>query len=135
VTGFDSEANPNVRSVDLRLPPQLSQDLPPTYPNEGSGNWSSEPFRPFEIPAHGEVGLAVAVTLGVCPGMSPVATLGPGASLVPESDPSLTGGFTALGSITFHYSALGISRSANVVLAGTIVIIASEPNVYGFPPA
>jgi hypothetical protein len=135
VTGFDSPANPNVRSVELRLPPQLSHNLPPPYPNEGTDDWSSEPFHPFEIPAHDEAGLAVEVTLGVCPGMTPVATLAPSASLIPASDPSLTGGFTALSDINVRYTALGISRTANIVLGGTIYIITSERNVYGCPPA
>jgi hypothetical protein len=135
VTGIDSPAGPWVDSVQFRLPPQLSADLPPAYPNQGTDNWSSQPFHPFQIPAHGEVGLAAAVTLGVCPGMSPVPTLGPGASLMPESDPSLTGGFTALSDINVRYTAFGISRSAAIVLAGAIEIVTSARNVYGCPPA
>lgn len=114
--GFD-------RSFELLLPPEpLGPDLPPVYPGAGPA-WTSEPFRPFQIPAHGDVGLGLAVNFEACPGMKPVPTLAPGSSLEPQVDPKYTSGFTAASEITIDYMVLGISRSAHLTLQSVLGVI------------
>lgn len=124
VTGLEPPLSPYVRSLELRLPPgTLSPDLLPVYPGEGV-RWTSEPFHPFDIPAHGEVALGLAVTLGTCTGMMPLPTLAPGASLLPESDPRLDlGGFDAVDALRIHYTAFGISRTATVTLRSVLLVV------------
>lgn len=114
--GFD-------RSFELLLPPEpLGPDLPPVYPGVGP-TWTSEPFHPFQIPAHGDVGLGLAVNFDACPGMKPVPTLAPGSSLEPQVDPRYTSGFTAASEITIDYTVLGISRSAHLTLQSVLGVI------------
>jgi hypothetical protein len=135
VTGLEPASIPNVRSIELRLSPGApTQDLLPVYPNEGSDRWSSEPFHPVEIPAHGEIGLGLAVTIGVCPGAPTRPTLAPGASLLPESDPSLGGVMAGIGELHIRYSAFGVARTAIVTMPFSMVVV-GQPNVTGCAPA
>ncbi len=126
VTGLEPPPHPvYVRSYELRLPPGApTPDLPLVYPDEGA-SWTSEPFRAFEIQAHGEVGVGLAVTLNACPEMSPVPTLAPGASLMPAADPRFTRGFGAVDALRVRYTAFGISRTATVTLPMSLNVVTS----------
>ena len=138
VSEVDANTSSGIGSIEFRLPPRLSSDLPPTYPNEYPDQqpdaWASQQFHSFEIPAQGEVGLAVAVTLQ-CPGASPAATLPPGASPLPASDPALTGGYDVLSVIEVRYAQLGIARTDLIALPFVMHVITSAKNVNGCPSA
>ena len=127
VTGLGPPAyGEYVAGYKFLLPPgPLTAELVPVYPGEGP-IWTSEPFHPFEIPAHGEVGLALAVDLRVCPQVIPGPTLAPGAS------PSYAGldypdGFGALAMLDVAYSAFGIARTASVPLQTTLDVVTGNP--------
>jgi hypothetical protein len=127
VTGLEPPEHPvYVRSYELLLPPgQLTLDLVPVYPGE-EPVWTSEPFYPFEIPAHGEVALGFAVDLNACAGLKPVPTLGPGTSLSSElgsSYSSYSSGFTAASQIRIDYTAFGVSRTATVSLQSALEVV------------
>jgi hypothetical protein len=124
-----------VAGYKFLLPPgPLTSDLVPLYPGTGP-NWTSEPFHPFEIPAHGQVGLGLAVDLRNCPKIAPGPTLAPGAS------PSYTGlndavGFEAADSLEVSYSAFGIARTATVLLQSPLAVVtgdASGPDALDCP--
>jgi hypothetical protein len=134
VTGLANDSIPFIRSLELRLPSgPLTQDIPPLYPNGGSATWASEPFHPFEIPAHGEVGLALDVTVGTCSTISPVPTLAAGASLIPD-DPSFWGALTAVSELHVEYEAFGLARTATIELPFREVVIGGR-EVTGCPPS
>ncbi len=133
VSGIEPTQGPNVRSLTLRLPPEpLPSDLLPLYPNEGSSIWISEPFHPFTIPAHTQVGLALAVTLGTCPGAEPQPTRAPGATLLPDTDPRLNGGFGVVDTLRLDYTALGIARTASLRMPFAIVAATGQSG-FGCP--
>lgn len=135
VTGLAPEPITTVRALELRLPPgELTADLVPAYPDEGSDRWASEPFHAFDVPAHGEIGLVLAVTIGTCPAIPPVPTLAPEASLLPGSDPSLAGTVTGVGELNFEYVAVGIARTAAIELPFSMVVIGT-PGTFGCPSA
>jgi hypothetical protein len=124
VTGIEQPVHLGAdRSFELLLPPgPLGPDLPPVNPGDGPV-WTSEPFHPFEIPAHADVALGLAVNFDACPGAMPVPTLAPGSSLEPQIDPSFTSGFTAASEITLDYTVLGISRSAKLTLHSGLAVV------------
>lgn len=136
---ISAETQPGVSSIEFRLPSRLSSDLPPTYENEypdqPPGILASQPFHSFGIPARGEIGLAVRVTLGQCLGTQPVPTLAAGESLLPGSDPTLAGGYDVLTVIDVRYVQLGIERSETIALPFVMHVITSAKNVYGCPSA
>jgi hypothetical protein len=127
VTGVEQPAHVGFdRSFELLLPPDpLGPDLPPVYPGVGPV-WTSEPFHPFQIPAHSDVGLGLAVNFDACPGMLPVPTLAPGATLEPSVDPSYTSGFTAASQITIDYTVVGIMRSAHLTLQSGLGVVTTD---------
>ena len=121
VTGIDPPAHPiYVRSFELVLPPgSPGPELVPVHPGEGP-IWTSESFHPFDILAHSEVGLGLAVNLADCPGLGAIPTLAPGTPITSEIDQSYTSGFTAASQIGIHYSAAGISRTVVLILPGIL---------------
>ena len=139
VSAIDAAVYEGVRSVDFRLPARLSPDLPPTYPGQDpnlpSAAWASQPFHAFDIPASSQVGLGVAVTLGVCIGASPLPTLAPGASLLPGDKRTLGGGFDVLWSIDVRYVQLGIERTASITMPFVMHVNTGATYMYGCPPA
>ncbi len=139
VVAIESPPSLNVRSVEFRLPSAVNSGLPATYanqyPGQPPGALADRQFHSFEIPAQGEVGLATAVTMGECPGSSPVPTLAPGASLLPSADPSLAGGFDVFNVIDVRYVQFGIARTETIVLPFSMHAVTGETNVYGCPPA
>ena len=102
----------------------LTTDLVPLYPGSGP-IWTSEPFRPFEIPAHGQVGLGLAVDLRNCPKIVPGPTLAPGAS---PADVGLNYavGFGAADSLDVAYTAFGIARTATVPLQSPLEVVTGD---------
>jgi hypothetical protein len=139
VSSIDADTGANVSSIQFRLPPILNSDLPAAYPNEypneSADAWASRPFHSFDIAAGDEVGLVASVTLGECPGASPVPTLAPSASPLPESDPRLSGGFGVLSVISVRYVQLGIARIETLALPFTMNAVTNQTNTYGCPPA
>ena len=137
VLAVNADTHPGVTSIEFRLPSILSSDLPPIFENEYAdqppGHSASQPLHSFEIPAHGEIGLAVRVTLGKCKGTQSVPTVDPNQGLLPSSDPSLAGGYDALTVIDVRYSQLGIERTETMALPFVMHVITSEKNVYGCP--
>jgi hypothetical protein len=139
LTEVDAGLGPNVSSVRFLLPPKVSSDAPAAYPNaypnEPADAFANQPFHSVDMAAGAEIGIVVAVTLGQCPGASPVPTLAPSASLLSESDPSLYSGFNALSAITVRYVQLGISRSESLPLPFTMNAVTSPASTYGCLPA
>lgn len=136
VTGLEPSGGPTVRSLALRLAPgpPPAQITLPLYRNQGSARWLSEPFHPFTIPAHDQVGVGLAVTLGTCASAQPQPTRAPGASLLPDSDPALNGGFGAVDTLRIEYTVLGIQRTAVLPLPLAIVVVTGQ-STFGCPPA
>ncbi len=136
VTGLEPSGGPNVRSLALRLAPgpPPAHIMLPLYPNQGSARWLSEPFHPFTIPARDQVGVGLAVTLGTCASAQPQPTRAPGASLLPDSDPALNGGFGAVDTLRIDYTVLGIQRTAVLPLPLAIVVVTGQPT-FGCSPA
>lgn len=135
VTGLEPSGGPQVRSLALRLAPgdpQQSAILLPLYPAEGSTPWMSEPFHPFRIPAHGEVAVALAATLGTCAGAQPQPTRAPGATLWPEGAPVADGGFGAVDTLRLDYTVLGVQRTAVLPLPLAITVVTGG-NTFGCP--
>lgn len=119
VTGVGPPTHPiYVRGYKFLLPPGgPTPELVAVFPGVDP-TWTSEAFQPFEIPAHSEVSLGLAVDLTSCPDLKPVATLAPGASLLPEDGlNNYSTGFSAADVIQVDYAAFGISRTAAVELA------------------
>jgi hypothetical protein len=139
VFSIEADTGANVSLIQFRLPPILNSDLPAAYPNEypneSADAWASRPFHSFDIAAGDEVGLVASVTLGECPGTSPVPTLAPSASPLPESDPRLGGGFDVLGVLVVRYVQLGIARTETIVLPFYMHVVTSQTNSNGCPPA
>jgi hypothetical protein len=118
VTGIGPPQFPiYVRDYKLLLPPGgPTRDLPALYPGLDP-TWTSEPFHPFEIPAHSEAGVGLAVDLTACPDLKPVPTLAPGASFIPNDDSfTYVSGFGAADVVQINYAALGISRTTSLEL-------------------
>ena len=139
VSSIDADTSANVSSIQFRLPPILNSDLPAAYlneyPNESADAWASRPFHSFDIAVGDEVGLVASVTLGECPGASPVPTLAPSASPLPNSDPRLGGGFDVLSVIEVRYVQLGIARTETIDLPFYMHAVTGQINTYGCPPA
>jgi hypothetical protein len=95
--------------------------------------WTSEAFKPFEIPAHSEVVLGLAVDLTSCPDLKPVPTLAPGASLIPDGDLNYTKGFGAADLVPVDYVAFGIARTAIVELQGYMNVAVGNPSTDNGP--
>lgn len=126
VTGLDPSPSPYVSSLEFRLPPGApTADLPAVNPGT-SAIWTTEPFRPFEIPVHGLVGLGLQVGLVACPGLTAVPTLGPEATL-PAATADLGMGFTAVDTLHVQYTTLGIARTAVVPLPEALDVATSQP--------
>jgi hypothetical protein len=108
-----------VRGYKFLVPPGGPAVGPITVYPGIDPTWTSEAFKPFEIPAHSEVALGLAVDLTTCPDLKPVPTLAPGASLIPNDDSfTYVSGFGAADVIQVNYAAFGISRTAAVELQG-----------------
>ena len=139
VSSIGAQASANVSSIQFRLPPILNSDLPAAYPNEypneSADAWASRPFQSFDIGAGEEVGLVASVTLGECPGASPVPTLAPSASPLPNSDPRLGGGFDVLSVLEVRYVQLGIARTETIDLPFYMHAVTGQANTYGCPQA
>jgi hypothetical protein len=118
-----------VRDYKLLLPPGgPTRDMPALYPGLDP-TWTSEPFHPFEIPAHSEAGVGLAVDLTACPDLKAVPTLAPGASFIPNDDSyTYVSGFGAADFIQVDYAAFGISRTATVELQASMNVATGNPS-------
>jgi hypothetical protein len=118
VTGIGRPQFPiYVQDYKLLLSPGgPTRDLPALYPGLDP-TWTSDAFHPFEIPAHSEFGVGLAVDETACPDLKAVPTLAPGASFIPNDDSfTYVSGFGAADVIQVNYAAFGISRSASLEL-------------------
>jgi hypothetical protein len=117
VTGVGPPEHPiYVRGYKFLLPPGGPATGPVTVYPGVDPTWTSDAFKPFEIPAHSEVVLGLAVDLTNCPDLKPVPTLAPGASLIPDGELNYSTGFGAADLLPVDYTAFGISRTAMVEL-------------------
>jgi len=120
VTGIGRPQFPiYVRGYKFLLPPGGPAPGPVSVYPGVDPTWTSDPFKPFEIAAHSEVALGLAVDLTSCPDLKPVPTLAPGASFIPNDDSfTYVSGFSAADVIEVNYAAFGIARTAPVELQG-----------------
>jgi hypothetical protein len=119
VTGVGPPEHPiYVREYKFLLPPGGPATGPVTVFPGVDPTWTSDAFKPFEIPAHSEVVVGLAVDLTSCPDLKPVPTLAPGESLIPDGDLTYSMGFGAADLLPVDYAAFGISRTAIVELQG-----------------
>ena len=135
VTGVGPPVHPiYVRGYKFLLPPGgPTPELVAVYPGLDP-TWTSETFKPFEIPSHSEVSLGLAVDLTSCPDLKPVPTLAPAASLLPEDGlNNYATGFSAADVLQVDYAAFGITRTAAVQL-GSHMTVATGNAASDTPP-
>jgi hypothetical protein len=131
VTGVGPPEHPiYVRGYKFLLPPGGPATGPVSVYPGVDPTWTSDGFKPFEIPAHSEVVVGLAVDLTSCPDLKPVPTLAPGASLIPEGDLTYSTRFSAADLLPVDYAAFGISRTAIVELQAYMnVAVANSSNI------